>query len=241
MSGGLVESILGAVGGAGLSFGNQLANSALGHYYNKKTMAKQYAYRLLEAKNMPSAQVEGLRNANLNPLLAVGGSFGGSPSALSGGYHTSDSDWLSSAQKGAMMGSTVGSAVEEKKKKEKENKILDEKIQQEESLTSAIQSESLTRQYQAELNEVEAVAQMSALTGRTPVVEVNNERSIYRSKSFKDYVTKLKNQIEYDSYKRNRAHAIWEDTINAVHGINEGASAYENVQSARKHYHKRRH
>lgn len=231
-------AIAGGLAGGALAFGNQIGNSALGYYMSKKMMAQQYKYKLKEAREMPSAQVEGLRSANLNPLLAVGGGVGsGGVSSLSGGNLSSDADWLSSAQKGAMLGSAVGVSVKENEQKKKENKILDEKLAQEESLTSAVQSESRTREVQAFLNEIEANAQIGALTGQLPIVEVSGSgKSIYKTQQFQDYLKKLTNQIEYDSYKRNRAHAIWEDTINAIHGINEGASAYEHAQGARKTY-----
>lgn len=230
-------AVAGGLLGAASAFGNQVGSSGLGYYMSKKMMEQQLKYKQKEAETLPSSQVKGLREANLNPLLAVGGSFGGSPSALSGGSGFSGPvDYLSSAQKGAMLGSAVGASIKENEKKKKENQILDEKLLQEESLTSAIQAESQTRETQAFLNEIEANAQIGALTGQIPHVEVEGSKSIYRSKNFKDYITKLKNQIEYDSYKRSYNHALWEDTINALHGINEGASAYEHTQGARKQY-----
>lgn len=232
-------AVAGGLLGAASSLGSQVGSSALGYYMQKKMMEQQYEYKLKEAKNLPRAQIQGLRNANMNPLLAVGGSFGGSPSALSGGGVSSGTvDYLSGAQRGAMMGSAVGASIKENEKKKKENQILDEKLRQEESLTSALQAESQTRETQAYLNEIEANAQIGALTGKVPYVDVDGQPSPYRSQQFKDYVKKLRNQIEYDSYKRNYNHAVWEDTINAVHGIHEGASAYESVQGSRKQYKK---
>lgn len=45
---------------------------------------------------------------------------------------------------------------------------------------------------------------------------------------------KIRNQMEQDVYRNSREHQIWEDSINAIHGINEGSSAYENLNRGRR-------
>lgn len=65
--------------GAMLSGANGLANSMLGavsssaqYKYAKKLMKRQFVYNQRYAKEGPSWQVEGLRAAGLNPILAAG-------------------------------------------------------------------------------------------------------------------------------------------------------------------------
>lgn len=58
-------SALGSIGSSGLS-------SALGQYNAQKSAKYQYNLYLKGLRQAPSAQVEGLRKANLNPLLATG-------------------------------------------------------------------------------------------------------------------------------------------------------------------------
>lgn len=49
-----------------------------GHYFNKKQAALEYEYQKKFAQNGPSWNVEGLRKAGLNPILAAGGGFSSS-------------------------------------------------------------------------------------------------------------------------------------------------------------------
>lgn len=85
-----------AAAGYGMAHANDIGSMLLGHQLGKKNMALQaaynYDYALKMARNGPSATVEGLRKAGLNPILAAtDGSFatpsfnGTSPSFPPGG------------------------------------------------------------------------------------------------------------------------------------------------------------
>lgn len=73
-------SIVGAATGGLLNIGGGIASSAL-QYSTSKKMSKynselQYQNQLRGYKEFPSAQVEGLRRAGINPMLAYGGIAG---------------------------------------------------------------------------------------------------------------------------------------------------------------------
>ena len=79
-------SILGGIlGGSALQatgslmgMGNSFVGGAISNYWNEKQAALNYKYAERYARNSPSWNVAGLRNAGLNPILAAtGGQFSG--------------------------------------------------------------------------------------------------------------------------------------------------------------------
>lgn len=80
-------AVLGAAaqmgGQAGMNFGAGLMED----YFSRRLMDREYDYTQRYAKEMPSWQVEGLRRAGLNPILAATSGFrvGQSPVAKGGG------------------------------------------------------------------------------------------------------------------------------------------------------------
>lgn len=78
----------GSVGAFGFS-GPEFISGFLGRYFDNKDMRAnaayqaqlQYDYALRSAREMPAAQMEGYRNAGLNPILAASSSSSFTPSA----------------------------------------------------------------------------------------------------------------------------------------------------------------
>lgn len=202
----------------------------ISNYFGKKSAKKALQYQKAlatwQAKNMPSLQKEGLIKAGYNPLLALSGIGGQSlPSAFSGFMPSIPS----SSGEGGYDAQEFAAAKESLKQMRATTDMMT-------SEATALREESSARRAQAYVDEIEAKAAQAALTGQRDIVRFNDQPSIYESPQFDRIVKKLENQIEYDSYQRSKMHAIWEDGINAIHGINQGASAYEHWKSARRPY-----
>lgn len=87
-----------AIGAAGAVGGNLLGSasqSAMGYYMSKKMAKYNYTLQKRGYKEFPSAQVEGLRAAGINPMVAYG-SIGGA-TAHSGNYQTAPGSDLGSS------------------------------------------------------------------------------------------------------------------------------------------------
>lgn len=67
--------------GSSMNLGTNMLQGAINNYWHTKSASTQYHYTRKYTKNSPSWQVEGLRKAGLNPILAAGGGF--SPSSWS--------------------------------------------------------------------------------------------------------------------------------------------------------------
>lgn len=67
--------------GSSMNLGTNMLQGAINNYWHTKSASTQYHYTRKFTKNSPSWQVEGLRKAGLNPILAAGGGF--SPSSWS--------------------------------------------------------------------------------------------------------------------------------------------------------------
>lgn len=68
-----------ALGSAALGVGSSGINSAIGYYFDKKLMAKQFEYQKEVLQNQVQWRVKDLRNAGINPMLA--GDYQGTASA----------------------------------------------------------------------------------------------------------------------------------------------------------------
>lgn len=84
MFGGIVSSVLGSASSltqSGIPFAGDFIKGSVSNYWNDKALNRSYAFAEKYARNSPTWNVEGLRAAGLNPLLAVTKGFsGGSPS-----------------------------------------------------------------------------------------------------------------------------------------------------------------
>ena len=230
-------------------FGNMISGY-VGNYFGKKSSKKQMQmavdFARWQALNMPKLTKQGLIDAGYNPLLALGGSFGGgsSPAMFSAYQHMANHSSTSSGgvsvtpYEGKQKKAAANVAEEESKQSELQTEIL--KMEKD-----AQASETSARAAQAFVDEIEAEATSKALTGVLPEVYVDGKptyrTSAMQSKQFDRLVEKLENQIDRDAYMNSKEHALYEDTINAVHGINQGASAYDHWRSGRRKIEPSRH
>lgn len=122
----MLMTALGAIGGAALAGGLNLAgtaiNSATSWYYAKKQAALEYEYKEKTAKNEPSWNVEGLERAGLNPILATHGTYSGGVGVNS--PHVSNSDLGNAMLEGANAAMQVADTWKDINKKEAETNAI---------------------------------------------------------------------------------------------------------------------
>lgn len=225
---------------------NNMISGYVGNYFGGKSSKKQLKraiqFASWQAQNLPSLQREGLEKAGFNPLLALGGHFGGNVGSSSfqtfqGMPSHPGSGGSSSVQIKNFEGETQKANAKTAKEEAEQSALTTEILRMEKDAQA---SETSARSAQAFVDEMEAEATSMALTGVMPYVEVDGKPT-YKSSAmdnpkFRRMVEKLENQIERDKYINSKEHAIYEDGINAIHGINQGASAYESWRNGRRSY-----
>lgn len=146
--------------GAAVSAGASLLSNPMSYYYDRKMAKYNQGLELSTARQMPSAQVEGLKNAGLNPVLAA---FNNSlPSSGQSFTGTGGSDLASSARQiGEIMqrkerelaDATIKKTEAETSKARKESEMIDSQI-------PAVKSQS-SKQVQEVLNWFESMRDLS--------------------------------------------------------------------------------
>lgn len=230
------------------------AEGQMANHFGKKSAKQALQQQIYAAKNqalkMPSWQKAGLIKAGYNPLLALG-SVGSQqlPSAYSG--------WMPSVGSGAVTGYDHEKFVNSRAAKSLKNaEVTSAKsgatISEQQAVQSELETEILrmerdaqasethARAAQAFVDEIEAEATSKAITGVLPEIYVNGQptykTSAMQSRQFDRLVEKLENQIDRDAFRNSKEHAMYEDTINAIHGFNDMGSAYEHWRSGRRNY-----
>lgn len=167
------------------------------------------------AKNLPSYQMEGYRNAGLNPIL-VGDYSGGSGmvSASSGNYGAA----VDAAQSAPTVASSAVDAA---------RKFLNLGAETEEQKAKAEQAgyDALTARSRADLAEQQAsigavrnAAEYEALTG-VPTFGSGMPVEMRRNKAYNDLVQHYRNQIERGRYEQSLEHAIFEDFNSSARSV----------------------
>lgn len=234
-----------------------LVSGYVGRYFGKKSASDQLdnaiAYSKWQARYLPTHQKQGLIAAGYNPLLAIGSNFGGnvSPSAFT--TYQAMANLGSNSHAGATAAPYKG--AEERAVAQ----IRNAEVSTAKSTATAARAEAevakdeaSARQAEAKIAEIEALATIEAMLGSGRVNWHNESVQIADDPSSKNWhpwngrgvffgdgyysrlVDKVRNQIDRDAYLNSREHAIFEDGINTVHGINSGASAYEHWRSSRR-------
>lgn len=137
---GLIAAGIGAAGG--------LASSAMGYYQSKKMAAYnaqlQYNNQLKGYKQFPSAQVEGLKRAGINPMVAYGGIAGADA-------HTSPGPSMSGPNL-SHLGDTYSEAERAKRERDLAEKISESQIDANSAMAEKSRAEGLAALKNAETN-----------------------------------------------------------------------------------------
>ncbi len=236
-------SALGSIGSSGLS-------SALGQYNAQKSAKYQYDLYLKGLRQAPSAQVEGLRKANLNPLLATG--LGGNvPNVGVSAPSPNVENFGTSALQGALTAHAIGEKKNAVKNADNESEqialkkdILAAERDIARAEAKASEDESSARQVQANISEVEALATLDAMgtfidrdvtpSPDSPFFDRRTRRGVYVGKGYDTMVEKIRNAIDWDKKSKSDSNFWWRRGIEALHGINEAGSAYDGWRGSRK-------
>ena len=215
------------------SFGEGL----MGAYFNKQaalSSAKtQYKYARKFAAwsslNGPSLQVQGLRNANLNPILAANPGGGNMPQL-----------GVSGEQAPSLGGSVSGYDPEVSsalKTQEKQRQLLDAQIdianqEYRHAKASAVVAENdVGRKRSEQFNAwIDASARQAAITGVSNEDVINYLDKYGAGEEYNKLVELYRNQIESGAYKSSLGHAVYDDITSGVHSAADAVNAVNAVR-----------
>lgn len=243
------------------SFGQGVLSNYFGKKSAKQALFQQIGLAKWQAKNMPSWQKEGLIKAGYNPLLALD-TVGSQalPSAFTGWMPSVGTDTVGgfdnqsfASQKAAksLKQSEVSTARSAARSAHWEAYQREQNAQASRIELETLRDEASARQTLARVDELEALATLDALVGQEgyrmnsdDYFDEGGKAARHFSRGFltkgktgyDNLRRKIFNQIERDAFRNSKEHAMYEDTINAIHGFNDMGSAYEHWRNGRRFY-----